>query len=624
MCGIAGCVVRPGADPPRDTLVAMREALRHRGPDDAGIVVVDNVGLVHTRLSIVDVSDRAHQPMRHPGGALWLSFNGEIFNHRSLRAELADGVYLSTGDTETLLHAWAGWGPETLPRLNGQFAFAALDLDRGSLFLARDRLGIKPLYLFDRADGVWFASEPAALLPVIGEPSARPAAWPSIVDLSCYRAEDTLIEGVRRLPPGTSLEIPLDGSPPRTNRWYTAAGAVSPSRRHELAGRKRSDLASQLADTLRAAVHDALMGDVPMGTLCSGGVDSAVITALAAEVKPDLVAFSASRMGDRTHDESQAARRVADRAGIELDLMEVDKEHWRSGFVEATIHFGGPMATASSVTIAQMAERARRRGIKVLLTGEGADELFGGYGNPFGPPLGEFLSPGSRLLRLLEPRLFGHLLPSGEALARRVRRLVDRRSDAPSPPGVEERPRAVEEDAAVVAQIEAAYSHHTGPRHEVETGLLRDLHFTLSWLLNRMDTNMMQASVEARVPFLDPRVVDLVVNLPLEARVSPWNKGILRDVARRLLPLQVAHRAKVIGMDYDAGVWIEEAANPKFLAEGLTRELWEMPRAEFARVLASADASLRVRIWSTEVWCRSVFGGVPAPVIESDLWGLGP
>ena len=624
MCGIAGCVIRSGAEPPRGTLDAMRQVLHHRGPDDAGIVVVGNVGLVHTRLSIVDVSDRAHQPMRHPSGALWLSFNGEIFNHQSLRAELADAGYLSTGDTETLLHAWARWGPDTLPRLNGQFAFAALDLERQRLFLARDRFGIKPLYVFDDAESLWFASEPAALLPVIGTPSARAAAWPSIADWSCYRAEHTLIDGVLRLPPGTSLDIPLDGSPPRTNRWYTAARAVSPSRRHDLAGCHRQDLASRLADTLRVAVHDALMGDVPMGTLCSGGVDSAVITALAAEVKPDLVAFSASRRGDRTHDESRAARRVADRAGIELDLMEVTKEHWRSGFVDATIHFGGPMATASSVTIAQMAERARRRGIKVLLTGEGADELFGGYGNPSSPPLGEFLSSWTRLLRSLEPRLFGHLLPSRAAVAGRVRRLVDRRSGHSTARTGDDRPRVVEEDAAVIAEIEAAHSQHTGPRYEVETGLLRDLHFTLSWLLNRMDTNMMQASVEARVPFLDPRVVDLVVNLPLEARVSPWNKGILRDVARRLLPLQVAHRAKVIGMDYDAGAWIEEAANPKFLTEGLTRELWQVPRPALAQLLDRADASLRVRIWSTEVWCRSFFGGDPPAAIENDLWVLGP
>src|SRR5579875_1170814 len=135
MCGIAGCVVTSGASPAIAPLEAMRDAMRHRGPDDAGITVVGNVGLVHTRLSIVDVSDRAHQPMVHPNGRVWLSYNGEIFNHRSLRAELPGDKFMSTGDTETLLHAVARWGIDVLPRLNGQFAFAALDLDRGTLLL---------------------------------------------------------------------------------------------------------------------------------------------------------------------------------------------------------------------------------------------------------------------------------------------------------------------------------------------------------------------------------------------------------------------------------------------------------------------------------------------------------
>ena len=172
MCGIAGCITRSGNPPSMDALVAMREALVHRGPDDSDVIVAENVGLVHTRLSIVDISKRAHQPMRHPNGTLWLSFNGEIFNHQQLRSKLGDVDYTSMSDTETLLHAFDRWGTDVLSRLNGQFAFGAVDLDRGRVTLARDRFGIKPLYLLDQDDGFWFASEPGALYRDNGQPFA--------------------------------------------------------------------------------------------------------------------------------------------------------------------------------------------------------------------------------------------------------------------------------------------------------------------------------------------------------------------------------------------------------------------------------------------------------------------
>jgi asparagine synthase (glutamine-hydrolysing) len=600
----------------------MRDALLHRGPDGSGVEIIDNVGLVHTRLAIVDVSERAHQPMRHPSGGWWLSYNGEIFNHKAIRAELAGESFVSDGDTETLLHALADWGPKVLPRLNGQFAFAALDLTAGRLLLARDRFGIKPLYIARSDDGIWFASEPAALLAAGIEPSPRPDGWQSILDWSCYPGEDTLLAGIGRLSPGTCLEIALDTSLATSHRWDSASSHVDPDRQQQLQSRPRSALVSELESTLRSAVHDALLGDVPMGTLCSGGIDSSLITALAVEVKPDLIAFGARFKGDRSHDEGPAAQRVADALGIELDLLEVTKAAWRSGFVAATVHFGAPLATASSVTISEMAERARRRGVKVLLTGEGADELFAGYAGMHTAGLAAFLSPRQRVVRGLEPLLFGSPIWTLGAVDKRVRTLAARRR---SPIGSRASTALEDEPSAdTTAEIEAAYVHHEGPRGALETNLLRQLDFTLSHLLNRMDTNMMQVSVEARVPFLDPRVVELALNLPLEARVTPWSKAILREVAGGFLPWTIAHRPKIYGMDFDAGAWIEDAANPRFLSQGVFREVFAIPTGEFADVLKQARGALRVRLWSAEVWCRSVFEGASLATIEKELWPQGP
>ena len=172
MCGIGGCVLSRGARPEHDRLIAMRDALAHRGPDDFGIETIGNVALVHTRLSIVDLSERGHQPMRHPSGRWWLAYNGEIYNHLALRAELNGTPFVGDSDTETLLWALDHWGPAAVSRLTGQFAFAALDVDAGRLLLCRDRFGVKPLYFARFAGGVWFASEPAALVAA-GAPAAR-------------------------------------------------------------------------------------------------------------------------------------------------------------------------------------------------------------------------------------------------------------------------------------------------------------------------------------------------------------------------------------------------------------------------------------------------------------------
>jgi asparagine synthase (glutamine-hydrolysing) len=616
-------------------LIAMRDALVHRGPDDAGVEVVGNVGLVQTRLSIVDLSERGHQPMRHPDGEWLLGFNGEIYNHLTLREELDGATFVGTSDTETLLWALARWGPPVVSRLNGQFAIAALDLRGGRLLLARDRFGIKPLYLAQTDDGVWFASEPAALIAAGIPAEPVEGAWRALGEGSYFDGEATLLDGITRAAPGSWTAISLQDAELSSWLWHTPAGDVDAARAARLVHRSRSQLTSELESTLRGAVDGALLGDAVVGTMLSGGLDSSLITALAVESKPDLVAFGASYTPDGGLDEGLAARRVADRLGIDLELINTTPADWRRGFVAATVHYGCPIANASAITVAQIAFRARERGVKVLLTGEGADELFGGYGSLHAGALVAFLPWQQRLLRRAEPVLLGDPVRVLRAVARlvggRLSGLRQTGGDTPQPPPADATARSIRpqdwealtspdtgRDAFADALI--AYSHHAGERRALEAGLLSRLTYTLSWLLNRMDKNVMQASVEARVPFLEPEVVDLVLNLPLEVRVGPWTKGILRDVARRVLPWSVAHRPKIYGMDYDAAGWIEAAANPGFLADGVLRETLAIPEGEFERALGTATGVRRLRLWSAEVWCRSVFAGHSIQEIDRDLW----
>jgi asparagine synthase (glutamine-hydrolysing) len=623
MCGIGGCVLGHGATPDPDRLTAMRDALAHRGPDDWGIEVVENVGLVHTRLSIVDLSERGHQPMVHPDGNWRIAYNGEVYNHPTLRRELElEGVqFVGDSDTETLLWALERWGQAMVSRLSGQFAFAALDSRGGRLLLCRDRWGVKPLYVARFGGGIWWASEPAALIAAGVPAEPLDTAWQDLSNGSYLGGEATLLQGITRLAPGSWMSISLEDTSAETSCWHTPASDVDPARAARLQRRSRSQLVDELESTLRRVVHGTLLADTTVGTLCSGGIDSSLITALAVEEMPDLVAFGASFAGDGRLDEGLAARRVADALGIELELVDVTPASWRRAFVPATVHHGVPIANASAVTVAQLAERAKECGVKVLLTGEGADELFGGYGKLHAAALAAFLPWYERIVHAAEPAVCIDPKRALNPLSvlRATRDLV-RVAIGPPPASTWLPVKTPGNNHGPTPESITAYAHHAGERGQLEAELLSQLDYSLCWLLNRMDKNVMQTSVEARVPFLEPELVNLVLNLPLEARVGPWSKGILRDVARRVLPWSIAHRPKIYGMAFDARTWIEEAANPSFLTDGILRDTLRIPEGEFKEVIAAGNHVVRVRLWSAEVWCRSMLGGNSIQEIEQDLW----
>ncbi|WP_443079348.1 asparagine synthase (glutamine-hydrolyzing) [Streptomyces sp. P5-A9] len=619
-------------------MTALCEALAHRGPDGSAVEVIGNVGLVHTRLAIMDVSEQARQPKCDKSSGWWLSFNGEVYNHEVLRKEFSGPPLMSSGDTETLLRSLAEWGPQAVERFNGQFAFAALDTRGGRLWLSRDRFGIKPLYLAFTEEGLWFASEPMALRAAGVPMHWATGGWRSVREGSCYSGETTLIEGIHRLPPGMWASVDVDTCRLTSERWAATAELVRPrpggypgTRSDQVGGGRtapaiggsagdgrmspgRRVLARRLEDALREAVHTAMLSDVPVGVLCSGGVDSSLIAALAAEVRPGLIALGASCRARPDMDEGSAARRAAAALGIELDLVEITPQAWRSAFVPTTVHFGAPLHDPSPVSVGLLAARARELDLKVVLTGEGADELFAGYGSLHSRELSAVLSPSARLVRALEPHM---------ALASRDRRSGPAYGHHTLQAALPMRRMLVHADAARrKEEAWAAYQHHEGPRRALEASLLAGMDTSLCTLLNRMDTSMMMHGVEARVPFLDPALVAVVLNLPLETRVGPWSKGILRDVARRLMPWWVAHRPKIGGLAYQAFDWIREAADPRFLTDGVLRETLGLNRRDFEDQLGSETVRsvTGVRIWSAEVWSRAMLAGQPVAAIEADLW----
>ena len=592
MCGVAGCVAAAGRAPDRAALERMARALAHRGPDGQGIEIDGPVGLVNRRLAIVDPSPAGSQPMADASGRWLLTYNGEIFNHLALRDELPGVEWRGGNDTETLVEALARFGEDAVARCNGLFAYAALDRERRRLLLVRDRFGVKPLYLARFGGALWFASEIRTLLEAGAPRDVRRDVLAHAVERGWANGRRTPLAAVERLLPGTALEVELDTLRAREWTWYDpldAVGAAEPD---------------GIEDVLRAAVRRRLMADVPLGTMCSGGLDSGLITAFAAEAGT-VHAYNARIVDQPEWDEGRWAAEVARRTGVELHTVEMTAAGWRAELVDVVRHVEYPLTHESSVPMAAIARLARGDGVKVLLSGEGADELFGGYSWLHHHAHADF-----RARRRLP-----------EAAARAAYRALQRRGvlagrAIPDPlPGPSEEVNAYERER--VERALAAYAHHRGPRRRLEAGLAADLSTYLPHLLNRQDKTTMMHSVETRVPFLDPEVVALALSMPLERRIEPERKAPLRALGRRLLPAGVAEREKV-GFGFDVGRYLGGAVREGFLRDGLLREELGVDRAGWEERLPALTAALAPL--TAEIWLRALVRGDPVEAVEAELW----
>lgn len=621
MCGVAGCVLPAGSTPDESLLRRMGSALSHRGPDDAGVEIVGQVGLVHRRLAIVDPSPAGHQPMCDREGRWWLTYNGEIFNHKALRRELNGVDWRSTTDTETLLNGLSLWGRAMIPRCNGLFAYAALDAARKELLLVRDRFGVKPLYLARHDGALWFASEVGALLAA--GVARKPDLWALTQALSFgwVNGTATPFQEIERVAPGSIVTISLRDLGVRQSYWYRPSDVVDAERMEAFAQRERAELRAELEATLRTSVRLRLMADVPLGTMCSGGVDSGLITRFAADEQPGIYAYNARIADQPDADESRWAEKVTTALRVELRTVDVTAESWRRDLVSVVRHIEYPLRHESSVPMAQIARLARSDGVKVLLSGEGADELFGGYEGRHQSGYADFVSrsqlwrdrrrTAAALMTALWQRRGRGVLPTLLAMA--GRHPHDTLSGTPLNLNAELRRVPLE------PPVRAPYAHHTGARAELEEAMLEDISTFLPHLLNRQDKSTMQHSIETRVPFLDPDVVSLALNLPLEARVTPMRKGILRDLARLHLPQGIAERFK-FGFGFDVPRYLNDAADPSFLEDGCLRELFQVPRESWRRAIDGLQRPHVLRFWTGEIWCRLMLEDQTVATVESALW----
>jgi asparagine synthase (glutamine-hydrolysing) len=567
MCGICGLASVDGASSPdRAALEAMSETMVHRGPDSDGVLVEGPVGLAVRRLSIIDL-EGGDQPIGNEDRSIHVVQNGEIYNYRELRAELErrGHRFSSRSDTEVLVHLYEERGPRFVDELRGMFAVAVWDSRRRRLVLARDRFGIKPLYYRIAGPTLSFASELKALFAQPGfQRQIDFDALEAYLAFNSIPAPLTIFSGVRKLPAGHLLT--WEGREPQLERYARPRPVPAAEVRPE----GDEELAAELRERLRDSVRAHLVADVPVGVLLSGGIDSSVLTALAASESAERVSTFSIGFEESSFDELSAARVVAEHYGTDHHelVLRPDAVELLPRLVEA---FDEPFADSSALPTYLVSELAAGT-VKVALSGEGGDELFGGYYTYVADQIAPRLAPAAKALRGVVERL-----PSSSAKASldyRAKRFV---RGAHLPPL--ERHHAWKEIFSDDARAELVARRRDGiadpldlyrARYGETEGAeplarLQDLDlgiYLVDDLLVKTDRASMAHSLEARVPFCDPAVAELALALPTAKKVRGFaKKRLLRRAVAPLLPRSIV-RARKRGFSVPMAAWLRGELEP--------------------------------------------------------------
>jgi len=556
MCGIAGFVACSAPSDSDKTLRRMTGVLRHRGPDDDGFYQDGVAFLGQRRLSIIDVAG-GRQPMANETGSCWITYNGEIFNHASVRPELekAGHRYATRCDTETVLHAYEEYGPQSVTRFRGMFAFAIWDRDRRRLFCARDRLGIKPFYYCFDGTVFAFASEIKALL-ARPECTARleEETLPECLAFGYVSEERTLFRGVKKLMPGHWLMVDASSGALtlRIERYWDAPAPAGTDPRPD------EEWIGETRRRLEESVEMRLMSDVPLGMFLSGGVDSSAIAALMKRLRSEPVKTFAVGYADERYSELSYARQVAGAIGTDHHEVRIGLEDFFAAVPKMIWHEDEPLAWPSSVSLHFVSALAARQ-VKVALTGEGSDELFGGYERYRWNLLNDRwarrygLVPGplrrrvrdwiaaTPLLRAELRRKLGHTFLGRDGSIESL--FLDNFYCAFSREAIEELL------ASPGAAVYANYRRHWDARPEatlLRRMLYADQKTYLVELLMKQDQMSMSASLESRVPFLDHTFVEFAAGIPDRLKIrNGEQKYVLKKAVEDLLPPGIVYRKKM-------------------------------------------------------------------------------
>lgn len=637
MCGIAGFLK---SDPPAGpaTLERMTELIRHRGPDDAGCYEDRFIALGHRRLSIIDLAG-GHQPMANEDGSIWIVYNGEIFNHADLRGglERAGHLFRTRCDTETILHAYESYGTECVKLFRGMFAFALWDRERRTLFCARDRLGKKPFYYFWNGRLFAFASEIKALLehPEISA-ALNGALLPEYLSFGYTSGEETLFAGIRKLMPGHWLLLR-----PAGDRYELETRTYWDIPRHErLEEGDESSWIAECRGRLEEAVRTRLMSDVPLGVFLSGGVDSSAIAALMSRMVQGPIQTFSVGYAEAPYSELEHARRVAAHLRTEHHEVLLSREEFFGLLPHLIWHEDEPITWPSSVSLYAVSRLAARH-VKVVLTGEGGDELFAGYGRyrhylwnsawmglyRLAPePLRRRVRAaiaGSKLLGADLRRKLGHTFLGRDGAVESL--YLDNFYAAFSPAEQKRLFRLAFDGAAPPCGNFLDYWQREPQASLLARMLYADQKTYLVELLMKQDQMSMATSIESRVPLLDHHLVEFAARVPDRMKLrGRTGKYILKKAAEDLLPREILYRTKM-GFPTPLRAWLlgEQAASIRatlldrngFLAAYVDRAALENLLRRHARGLE--DATDRIwRLLNLELWGRIFLAGTLSPRVE--------
>jgi asparagine synthase (glutamine-hydrolysing) len=639
MCGIAGlATIRGGPVPSPAFLQRMCQVMTHRGPDDEGFVVRDGVGLAMRRLEIIDPQG-GRQPIHNEDETIWIVFNGEIYNYPDLQAELRTRGhrFYTRCDTEVVVHAYEEWGRACVEHLNGMFAFAIWDQNTQTVFIARDRVGIKPLYYAAHGGRLSFASELKALLidPSIPR-QIDPAALTQYLALEYVPSPRSIFSDISKLPPGHTLVWNrLTGDHHVRSYWDVDLAAS------ETNGPRKTldEEADQLRSVLKAAVRRELISDVPLGVFLSGGIDSSSIAAMMADLTPGNVNSFSIGFRDASFDESRYARQVAKHLGTNHHELVLEPQMLTDLIPDVVRRLDEPLGDASIIPTYLLSSFTRQH-VKVALGGDGGDELFAGY-----PTLRAHRLMGwyDRLPRLLRgnviPSLVAHMPVSLDnfSLDFMAKRFVSGAGDPPALRHIrwlgsfpaEERGALLKPDVLSsleedpVSELVRTHLARQPLREPLNQILYLDMKLYLEGdILVKLDRASMMASLEARVPFLNVDVVEHVARLPLSLKLRGLrSKFLLRHAIKDRLPAEILNRKKK-GFGIPVSRWILGPLNEQFRSALAPSRIKAQGLFEPAAVTRLLDDHLAGRrdnrkpLWSLfmfEHWYENYVEGIEMP-----------
>ncbi|TPE53512.1 N-acetylglutaminylglutamine amidotransferase [Amaricoccus solimangrovi] len=577
MCGLCGEITFDGAPASAGRIEAMARCMAPRGPDGYGVVLRGRVAFGHRRLRIIDLSEASSQPFEDTALGLTIAFNGCVYNYRELRAELEGKghVFASHGDTEVILKAWAEWGPASVGRLLGMFAFAIHDRATGRLSLVRDRFGIKPLYYAEVGNTLRFASTLPAILAAGGVDTSidRVALHHYMTWHAVVPPPRTLLNGVRKLPPATIRTVEPDGRTSDVIYWSPRF-----ERTPEELALSPEEWRDRVLDSLRTAVRRRMVADVPVGVLLSGGVDSSLIVGLLAEEgQKDLATYSIGfeEANGEKGDEFTYSDLIARRYGTDHHKIFIPSEEMREHLPDAIAAMSEPMVSYDNIGF-YLLSREVAKTIKVVQSGQGADEVFAGY-NWY-----------QALARSNDP-----VSDYSEAFFDRPHATL---ATQLSPEYMADRDESLEFVRAHFAMAGADAPVEKALRLDTNVMLVDDP-------VKRVDNMTMAWGLEARVPFLDHELVELAARVPAELKLAQGGKGILKEVARQVVPAEVIDRPKgyfpVPALKYIDGPYLEMVRDALTAPVAKERGLF---RGEWLDALFANPTAHITRLRGSELW----------------------